>query len=334
MTVTIKDIAKIARVSHTTVSRALNNSPLIKEDTRERIKAIAKELNYTPNFNAKSLVLDRSYHIGLFFSTISQGTSSHFFHEVVKGVNNVIKDQFNMVVKGIDDYHDFNSITRKNFDGLIVMSQSAKDDDFINDVLTKKIPLVVLNRQVEKENLVNILSDDKRGAYRAVMELINGGHERIALIEGKEGFKSSQERREGYIDALRDSKIPIEGNFIVKGSYDLESGYQAMLRLLKEPQLPTGVFCSNDDMAVGAMKAIRERGMLIPEDISLIGFDDNIFSAYLTPALTTIKRPIEKISQKGAQKLLELIKGSTTKTETLYLKTELIKRDSITNIPR
>lgn len=329
MSVTIKDIANIASVSHTTVSRALNDSPLINPETRNRIKSIAKELNYSPNFSAKSLVLDKSYNIGLFFSTITKGTSAHFFHDVVKGVNHIIKDKYSLVVKGIDDYQNYNMINKNNFDGIIVMTQSTKDNAFIYRVLEKNIPTVVLNREIEEPNLINILSDDKKGAYKAVKHLIDNGHRKIAIVEGQEGFKSTHERKEGYLEALMDNNVSITKSFIVKGNYDLESGYRAMKELLSLEDVPTAVFCSNDDMAVGAMKALGEKGIRVPEDMSLIGFDDNVFSSYLTPALTTIKRPIEKISQEGALKLIQLIEGKEVSKETIYLKTELVQRESV-----
>ncbi len=329
MSVTIKDIANIANVSHTTVSRALNDSPLINPETRDKIKTIAHELNYTPNYSARSLVLEKSYNIGLFFSTITKGTSSHFFHDVVKGVNHIIKDKYSLIVKGIDDYQNYNLINKNNFDGIIVMTQSTKDNAFIYRVLEKNIPTVVLNREVEEPNLINILSDDKRGAYKAVRHLIENGHRKIAIIEGQEGFKSTLERKEGYMEALMDNGISISKAYIVKGNYDLESGYRAMQQLLQLEDLPTAVFCSNDDMAVGAMKALGEKGISIPDKMSLIGFDDNIFTSYLTPALTTIKRPIEKISKEGAEKLIQLIEGIDVPKERIYLKTELVQRESV-----
>ncbi|SCY32714.1 LacI family DNA-binding transcriptional regulator [Alkaliphilus peptidifermentans] len=332
MSVTIKDIAKLANVSHTTVSRALNDSSLINDETKKRIKKIAKELNYTPNFNAKSLVLEKSYHIGLFFSTIDKGTSSHFFYEVVRGVNSVIGEQYNLVVKGIDEYHDLNVISKTNFDGIIIMSQSTKDNPFIYHVLDRKIPMVVLNREFQEGLSVNILSDDKMGAYKAVQYLVNMGHKKIAIIEGKEGFKSTQERKEGYLEALVDYNISINRNFIVKGNYDLESGYIAMKQLLHNEEFPTAVFCSNDDMAVGAMKAIGEKNLKIPEDISIIGFDDNIFSSFLTPALTTVQRPIKEISQEGANNLIKLIDKTKVEKDTIYINTELVIRDSVKSL--
>ena len=179
MSVTIKDIAKLANVSHTTVSRALNNSPYINEETKAKIKALAKELNYVPNYNAKSLVLLKSYVIGVFFSSISEGTSDTFFHEIVKGVNKVMDKEYNLVIRGIDNYEHSHPIDNKNFDGIIVVSQSKNDDEFIKTIIEKNIPMVVINRDISVDGVINVLSNDTKGSYDAVQYLINNNHKKI-----------------------------------------------------------------------------------------------------------------------------------------------------------
>lgn len=333
LVVTIKDIAKLANVSHTTVSRALNDSPLINVQTKKRILEIAKQLNYSPNLNAKSLVLHRSYHIGLFFTTLTAGTSSGFFHEAVRGANQHIKDHYNLIVKGIDDYEDLTEITTNMFDGILVMSQSRADDAFIEHLLKMRIPTVVLNRLVDYPISANLVSDDYEGAFEAVHYLIKQGHRDIALISGKEDFQSTQERKRGYLDALKHSQIQPSPALEVQGQYDMKSGYKAMLTLLKR-SLPTAVFCSNDDMAVGAIKAIFESGLRVPEDISVVGFDDNVFAGFTTPSLTTVRRPIEKISSEGARYLLESIEKRENLRETIYLRTTLVKRESVASVSK
>lgn len=337
--ITIKDLAKLANVSHTTVSRALNDSPLIHKDTKRKIKALAKEMNYIPNINAKSLVLHRSYNIGLFFSTLKEGTSAAFLRDVVRGVNDIVKDRYNIIVKGIDDYdHHFQAITRRAFDGIIVMSQSASDNAFIEYVMAQNIPQVVLNRRVEYSGVSNILSDDYQGVFKMCEHMIEQGHRHIALIEGREGFQSTVERSRGYTDALRKHGLAVKPSYRVKGNYDVESGYTAMRRLLQLPEQPTAVFCSNDEMAVGAIKAVQEHGLSIPDDISIAGFDDNVFSAFLNPALTTVKRPIEQLSQEGAKKLVQLLEVQTPTTapsqkdDTVYMNTDIIIRESVRKI--
>ncbi|SMC23882.1 transcriptional regulator, LacI family [Clostridium acidisoli DSM 12555] len=334
MSITIKDIAKMANVSHTTVSRALNNSPFINEDTKRRIVEIANELNYVPNYNAKSLVLNKSYNIGLFFSTIHNGTSSSFFHEVIDGVSSVIRGNYNLVIRGIDDCKDFNYVSKKRFDGIILVSQSESDNPFIYDTINKEIPLIVLNREIEAHNIVNIVSSEKEGAYEATNFLIKSGHKEIAIIEGKIGFKSSIDRKDGFINALIDNKMQIKNEYFIDGNYDVESGFSAMEKLLNLPKVPTAVFCSNDDMAVGAMKAIQKSGFSVPNDISIIGFDDSIFCNYVTPALTTVRKLSRKISIVGGQKLLEILDHSDTNGEKIYIDTELIIRDSVSKLAK
>ncbi|MBU3216997.1 LacI family transcriptional regulator [Clostridium estertheticum] len=332
MEVTIKDIAKIANVSHTTVSRALNNSPFISDLTKAKIMTIAKELNYVPNYSAKSLVLNRSYNIGLIFTTISEATSSRFFYETISGVNSAIKESYNIVVRGIDDYKDFTSVNRKRFDGIILMSQSNSDNSFIYYLMEKKIPLVVLNRYIDESSIVNILSSDKKGVYEAVNYLIQNGHKDIAIIEGKKGFNSTTERKNGFLDALIENKIQINSKYIVEGNYTIGSGYTAMKKLLCLSKIPTAVFCSNDEMAIGAMKATVEAGLNVPNDISIMGFDGMQLGDYLTPALTTVRRPIIEISKIGAEKLLSIIENNTDDGEKIYISTELIKRESVAKV--
>ena len=333
MSITIKDIAKIVNVSHTTVSRALNDSPLIKQETKDKIKKIAETYNYIPNYSAKSLVLSKSYNIGLFFSTLKKGTTANFFYDVITGVNNVIKDQYTLSVKGIDVYQDFHLINKRYFDGIILMSQSTNDDNFINHVINQGLPLVVLNRHIEANNIIRILSDDKSGAYKITSHLVENGHQKIAIIEGKESFKTNQQRKEGFMEALSNHQISFNPALSVKGNYDLSSGYSAMKKLLNLKDKFTAVFCFNDDMAVGAMKAIAEKNLRIPEDISIVGFDDSGYAPFLNPALTTVKRPIGKISIDGAKKLLDIIQNNKiSQSQEYHVKTELVIRDSVQKI--
>lgn len=332
MSITIKDIAKLANVSHTTVSRALNNSELINEETKAKIKAIAEELNYVPNYNAKSLVLDKSYTIGLFFSSIIQGTSPSFFFQSISGINSVIEEKYNIVIRGIDSYKDFSSINNKRFDGIILMSQCDSDNEFIYHVKKQNIPLIILDREIEEKSLINIISNDEEGSFNAVEYLIKNGHKDIGIIGGKDDFKSAKRRESGFMKALINYKIPINKEYIVSGNYDMKSGYRAMKKLIELPKRPTGIFCSNDDMAIGAIKAAFDNGLRVPEDISIIGFDDVEFSAYLTPALTTIKRPIEEMSVIAGRKIIEIINSGIYEGEKIYAETDLVLRDSVLNL--
>lgn len=330
MSVTIKDIAKLAGVSHTTVSRALNDSPLIHAVTKRRIRDIAESLNYTPNYSAKSLVLARSFHIGLFFSTIDQGTTAGFFHETVSGALHVLKHRYHLIVNAIDSYEgSYSSVTAQSFDGIMVMSQSHDDQAFIRYVWDKGIPLVVINRSTESLPIVNVLSDDETGVFNAVEHMIEYGHRRIAIIEGKSGFQSAEVRKNGFLLAMKKHGLDVPFAYQVKGNYDLESGYTGMQSLLSCDPLPTAVFCSGDELAVGAMKAVLERGLCVPDDISIAGFDDNVFSAFLTPALTTVKRSVETMGTIAAESLLRVIEQRLQAPESISVQTELVVRESV-----
>ena len=320
-------------VSHTTVSRSLNDSSLISKETKERVKEVAKKYNYRPNVSARSLVLAKSYNIGLFFSTLKTGTTANFFLNSVRGVNSIIKGRYNLAVEAVDDLIDFQQINPRSFDGIIVMSQSPNDDEFIAHVLREEIPLVVLNREVIGQKVTSVLSDDLKGAYNLTKFIIDQGHRDIAIIEGKPEFRTTYKRKQGFINAHLDAGLEFSEGYALRGKYDLESGYSAMQIIFDMEESPTAIFCSNDEMALGAMKAIKERDISMPDEISIAGFDDMGFTAYLTPSLTTVLRPVEEMSKEGTQILLNKIENSKMEEPgIIHLDTKLIIRDSVKKI--
>ncbi|GMQ62685.1 LacI family DNA-binding transcriptional regulator [Vallitalea maricola] len=315
MSITIKDIAKLAGVSHATVSRALNDSPLISDKTKDRIKKIAKDNNYIPNYSAKSLKLDKSYNIGVFLSAL-EGTSPSFFYSSIKGVNRLMKERnYNLVVKAIDDLNgDYSIVNSKHYDGILVVSQKIQDDEFIKYIGTLNIPVVVLNRKINIEGTTCVYSEDRDGAYQAVKYLTNLGHKRIGLIKGKEGFLNSSERLEGYKMAMNEASLIVDKNLMASGKFDVISGYKGMNKILdNNTELPTAMFCSNDEMAFGAIKAIIEKGLRVPEDISVVGFDDIEMCKYITPELTTVRREISKIAYSGTELLFDMLDNNSNK---------------------
>lgn len=327
--ITIKDIARVAGVSHTTVSRALNGNPLIKKATRERIERIAAEMNYVPNYSAKSLVTKRSFTIGLFFSSIEQGTSASFLVDAIKGITHILDENYNLTVNGIDSVQHFSSILPQRFDGILVMSQSDEDNAFIYHVKKIGIPLVVLNRQLEDPGIMNVVANDREGVKEAIDYAVSQGHHRLAIVEGKPGFKSASERKQGFMDSLIAGRLALHPDYFALGDYSIESGYAAMSKLLELAERPTAVFCSNDDMAIGAMNACYARKVRVPEEISLIGFDDIMFARYTNPALTTVRKPIAEICELGAAKLVQLLQQPETPPQQLFVKTSLVVRDTV-----
>ncbi|MBW4803719.1 LacI family DNA-binding transcriptional regulator [Loigolactobacillus coryniformis] len=330
--VTIKTIAKIAGVSHTTVSRALNDNPAVKEKTRKKIKKIALDLGYVPNLSARGLVNNRTYTIGLFFSNINEGTSSSFLTEVIKRFHDALDKEYMLSVNSIDDLDDFNIAMQSRLDGIIVVSQSQRDDAFIDYVHQTKIPLVVLNRSLIVEDICNIGFDDYLGAYQAAEYGIRMGHQTFGMIQGIASFHSTTERTKGFLDAVHKQNLTVIEPAIVAGNYSSESGYRAMKQILLLPEPPSFVFCANDDMAIGALKACSELNVRVPQDISIVGFDDSLFSAYTIPALTTIKKPIDQLAQLGMQALSQLMSATEPTTDKELIKPDLIIRDSVRNL--
>ncbi|MEJ8305505.1 LacI family DNA-binding transcriptional regulator [Saccharibacillus sacchari] len=330
--ITIKDIARAAGVSHTTVSRALNGSPLIKPVTRERIAKIASDMNYVPNYSAKNLVTRKSNTIGLFFSSIEQGTSSSFLADALKGIRRELDEQYMLTVSGIDDPGSLDSINPRRYDGILVMSQSELDNRFIYHVQSAGIPLVVLNRQLDDPSIPNVASDDRVGGHAAADHAWQCGHRLIAIIEGKPGFKSSSERRLGYMDSLIAHGLSPNPDYFVPGDYSIESGYAAMNTLLDLKNRPTAVFCGNDDMAIGAMNACFDRGVQIPGEVSLIGFDDMIFAQYTNPPLTTIHKSVSEIAAEGTKLLLRRMEQPDAEPVQRLLGSKLVQRRSVANL--
>ncbi|KMT40339.1 LacI family DNA-binding transcriptional regulator [Melissococcus plutonius] len=328
--VTIKDIAKIAGVSHTTVSRALNNNAKIKPQTRQRIMKIAEDLKYVPNLNAKSLVTNKNYTVGLFFSSIESGTSSSFLANTLKVMYEGLDENYLLSVGAIENITNIDTALRNRFDGILVLSQSDKDDDFIYQAKNLKIPLVVLNRHVEDDSIINIIGDDRQGVKKALQMAYQAGHRKFGLIEGIPNFKSTSERRQGFFDVLSQTDAKLSTQTVKTGDYSTESGKKAMLEILSLKERPDLVFCSNDDMAIGALKACYEQGIKVPDEISLIGFDNIHYSQYTNPSLTTIERPINKMSRLGLSYLVQLMNGeSFDQQKQIQLETQVVIRETV-----
>lgn len=331
---TIRTIAKLADVSHTTVSRALNDSPLVKEATKKKIQQIARELSYVPNVNAKGLVGDKTFLIGVFFSDLETGTSASFFSEVIKEAKSVLPQEYTFSIDSIANQTlEGQRLLRHRYDGVVVISQSAEDDQFIQDVVDLRLPLVVLNRVIDRSGIPNFASDDYNGTVKIIEYAVQMGHRRFAMIEGRPSFESSRQRKKGFLDVLRRHHLSVSEEMIQPGNYLPKSGYDAMVRILSEKVIPTCVFCSNDDMAVGAIRAALDLGYSVPEDVSFIGYDDMNYAKYLSPRLTTIRKPTKRIVQEGVKALTRILNGEESHAyQPLFFKPTLIVRNSVADL--
>lgn len=325
MAVTIKDIAKRAGVSYSTVSRALNGGENVKLDKKELIMSIAKEVGYVPNQAAINLKLSKAHTLGLFLSTISKTTSPYVLHDVVSGIYSAVGSQYSVIVKGID-MQEPNTLNPGIFDGLVILSQRTDDAAFIEEAMAKQIPLVVINRPVYY-GVSNVLTDEAQGMKKAMEYLLDNGHRKIGIIESTQTLDSTRARHRGWVQAVEYCGLDPKSMPIAVGNYRFPSGYLAAKELL--PHKPTAILCFNDEMAHGARKAILEAGLSVPDDVSLIGFDNLDASKFSDMNLTTIERNMLRISQIGTEVLLQKIEHGDTSCERIYLDTQLIIRDTV-----
>ncbi len=325
MGITIKDVAQKAGVSYSTVSRALNGIGNTNGERRKRIRKIAEEMGYVPNQAAIHLKLSRSYVIGLYFSTISKMSSPFVLHEVLTGVYSIVGSKYNIVVKGID-MHEAGTLNPTYYDGIIVLSQRTEDSAFMKEVMGKKIPMVVICRQVDV-NAPNVTTDEAKAMEKAMDYLIENGHRKICVIEGAPNLDSTRLRHQGWQKAAKKHKLDPDMIPTVSGTYRYTSGYQGAKLLLAHH--PTAFLCFNDEMAFGAREAIVEAGLKVPDDVSLIGFDNWNMSGYSSMKLTTVERNMGEIAKEGTRVLLRRIEEGIEDNSRIVLENRLIVRNSV-----
>ncbi len=328
MAVTIKDVAKRAGVSYSTVSRALNGIGTENGEKRKKILDIANEMGYVPNQAAISLKMSRSYVIGLYFSTISKMTSPFVLHDVLTGVYSIVGSKYNVVVKGID-MHEPGTLNPSYFDGIIVLSQRTEDQAFMEEVLEKKIPMVVICRTVYID-APNVTTDEAKAMERAMDYLLENGHRKICVIEGAPNLDSTRLRHKGWQSAVRKHGMDPQEIPMVGGTYRYASGYQGAKLLLQHE--PTAILCFNDEMAFGAREAIAEAGLKVPDDVSLIGFDNWDMSGYNSMRLTTVERSMSEIAKEGTRVMLRRLEDGIVDNSRIFLENRLIIRDTVRDL--
>ena len=333
MAVTLKDIAEKVGVTESTVSRVLNGIPKASKETREEIFRVAAELGYKPNQIARSLVTKKTHTIGLIISDLS----NTYFARVASGIENIAsKYNYSLIISTTggeekEELKYINLLKEKQVDGLLFAS--GRMPDSCKKLLREtEIPTVVVAREVEEE-LPSVHIDNFKESYRAVEYLINSGHKKIAMISGNANDKESGLYRiNGYKKALSDNNLKIREELIVEGNFKLQSGISSMEKILNRDSSITAVFAASDEMGVGAIKAIKKAGLRVPEDISVIGFDNNIISLASDPELSTISQPEEELGWKSMEMLYRVINGEKLEQKKIYLDCELKKRASVSKI--
>ncbi len=310
---TIKDVAKKAGVSPTTVSLVFNNrESRVSETTRERVMAVAKELNYYPNQFAASLVTKRSHIIGVVSDSVNI-----FSAQVITGIVKQAKLKGYQVVQvsasqeNEDDVEYLNIFLNQGIDGVIFPHSSICSlknlKNGFQSMIRSGVPAIAMDVEINGATSCADICDHVYGGYLATRHLIDYGHQKIGAISGPRDYISSVKRLEGYCKALEEAGIPFDPSLIYTGNYKLESGQDALPYLLGKGV--TAIFAFNDMIALGIYKAIRNYGMSIPKDISVVGYDDIFISDVLEVPLTTVHIPIEDIGRRAAQELIELIEN-------------------------
>lgn len=324
---TIYDVANEAGVSISTVSKVLNNTGSIAEKTRKRVKETMLELNYQPSVVASAR--KRIQNIGLLIPNIA----NPFMAEIARGVeNNLRKFGFNLMICSTDndlknEIEYISILKQKYLDGIIIAT-GLQEDKAIKELLKAEIPIALLSRDVSSLAVDEVLVDDFLGGFEATKYLISLGHQKIAMITEDTNISTIKARVEGYKQALEESGIEYDESLVITNNSSLDEGKQSTRELLNLPSPPTAIFASTEFLAIGAIQGARELNVQVPQELSIIGFDDTILSTICDPALTTIAQPIHEMSKKVVELLIAEIKNPKETKQRVVLSPKLVIRES------
>lgn len=327
--ITIVEVAAQAGVSFGTVSRVINNDIHVKPETRERVLETMHKLNFVANRQARSLAGGKSNIIGMLVPDLGTG----YIGEIIRGID----AEVGMAGYDLILYTTHRTETKEAgyvanlaqgmVDGLLLVLP-RNPAHYTGTLAARNIPFVLIDHQGTGENCAAIGATNWQGAYNATDCMIKMGHRRIGFITGSLDLGAALDRLDGYKTALNTNHLQIDPDLIYEGSFNQPDGYTGANCLLDLKNPPTLIFASNDVMAMAAMDAVRERGLKVPEDISILGFDDIPQASQVRPALTTVRQPLEQMGRVAVQMLLEILKNSDSRPRRIELPTELIIRDS------
>lgn len=331
MPVTRNDVARKAGVSTATVSYVINSGPRpVSAETRERVLAAIQELGYQPNAVARNLRMQRTSLLGL----IMPDTRNPYFADVARGIEQVAFENGYTVMlchSGYDLMRELQYVDMLHIQRVagVIWVPATEHFDPYHKLMEYDVPTVVVDRLVPNVQSLAVLADNFRGGYLATEHLIQLGHRRIAFISRPVDLTHSQERMRGYLTALADHGIPAQPEWVARGGFRMEDGYQAVESLLRLQEPPTALFAYNDTMALGALRALYDHGLSVPRDFSLVGFDDIGPAAFSYPSLTTVYMPKIEMGQRGAELLLAFINKEDPPAEWLQpLPVRLVVRES------
>ena len=327
---TIKDVAKHAGVSTMTVSRVINNTGYIRSETRERVEQAIVALGYLPNALARSLRFKQTKTIALVLTDIT----NPFFTTVARGVEDAAGAQsFSVLFCNTDESESaegeyLSILLQKQVDGVLLVP-SSNESRAIPLLRARGVPVVTLDRRVNDPSVDTVRGDSERGAYELVRHLIGLGHTRIAVLTGTPSVSTAIDRVAGYRRALSEAGVGIDPRLICSDDFSTEGGYRTTQQLLALDPRPTAIFGGNNFIAFGAFRAMRQAGLQVPEDISLVAFDDLPESWLITPFLTTVNQPAYAIGQQATELLFDRLEGrGSPAARMIVLPGELIVRSS------
>ncbi|EKF9984861.1 substrate-binding domain-containing protein [Vibrio cholerae] len=328
---TMKDIARLAGVSTSTVSHVINKSRFVSDEIAERVNNAAQQLNYAPSALARSLKMNRTKTIGMLVTT----STNPFFGEVVKGVERSCYHKgYNLILCNTEGDNQrmkasINTLLQKRVDGLLLMCSTLEGERL--DVFDRypDIPVVVMDWGPILFASDKIQDNSLQGGYMAAKHLIECGHKEIGCITGPLIRHQAQMRYEGYKRALAEAGLGIHPDWIIESDFECEGGYQAFEKLYERGKLPSALFVCNDMMAMGVIQAASQRGLRVPDDLSLIGYDDVHIAKFMTPALTTIHQPKYRLGKAAVDTLLYRLENPDTTAQVVQLEPTLVVRNSV-----
>ncbi|ENJ2786338.1 substrate-binding domain-containing protein [Vibrio parahaemolyticus] len=329
---TMKDIAKLAGVSTSTVSHVINKTRFVSEEISERVNNAAKELNYyAPSALARSLKVNRTKTIGMLVTT----STNPFFGEVVKGVERSCYHKgYSLILCNTEGDNErmrqsINTLLQKRVDGLILMCSSLEGERI--DVFERypDIPVVVMDWGPMLFTSDKIQDNSLRGGYLAAKYLIDCGHTEIGCITGPLIKHQAQMRYEGYKRAMNEAALEFNANWIIESDFECEGGYQAFKKMAERGTLPSSIFVSNDMMAMGVINAANELSIKVPDDLSIIGYDDIHIAKFMSPSLTTIHQPKYRLGQAAVETLVRRLDDKSNEAQVVQLEPTLVVRNSV-----
>lgn len=330
MPLTLEDIARLSGVSRSTVSRVINEEENVKDQTRQKVMQVINSYNFQPNLAARGLASGRTNVIGVVIpASVTVIFTDPYFPQLLQGVSAVCNThEYSVMLWLSEPEYERRMISRILHNGLVdgvLVASIPMNDPIIESIVESKMPYILIGRHPSAA--VNYLDvDNVQSSRKATMHLVRLGYKRIATITGIQNQISGYDRYQGYLKALQDSNYPSRPELVAEGDFTEEGGYKAMMRLLKYK--PDAVFVASDTMAYGAMRALREANLHIPEDVAIVGFDDLPNSSKTIPPLTTIRQMPSMMGSRAVEFLINAIESGVKSTQGIIMDTELVVRES------